>query len=117
MKKLIAVIGIVLIGLFVVVSCDNKPNNAVDGYYFEQETFTRNSFVTEIVLAGSRAELKQLYLDKGGKDANDLAAFAVVSQVQNRCTIYMIDPRVHYEPEYIGHELVHCIYGDWHKSQ
>lgn len=31
------------------------------------------------------------------------------------CSIHILDPRVSYEPEFIGHEFVHCIHGKFHK--
>lgn len=103
--------------LCVIVSCDMSKKTGVDGYWFKQESFTRNSFTTDIVLVPNEEELKKLFAEKGGENAENLAAFTLLSQTENKCTIYMIDPKVQYEPEFIGHELVHCIYGEWHKGQ
>jgi hypothetical protein len=33
------------------------------------------------------------------------------------CNVYIMDPKVNYQPEWYGHELVHCMYGDWHRTQ
>jgi hypothetical protein len=30
------------------------------------------------------------------------------------CTIHMVDPSSHYAPEFVGHEFLHCVYGQWH---
>lgn len=101
--------------LCVLVGCDAKPV-AKDGYRFEQETFTRTEFPVEIVLLQSDRELQAAFTARGikGVKPESVAAFAVIRRNDPRCTIYMVDPKVRYEPEWIGHELVHCIYGEWH---
>jgi hypothetical protein len=107
------------------ISCDFAPSSkrAVDGYYFEKETFTRTNFPVEIVLVQSRAQMQQEILKQmkkhpvsGKVEPKDVAAFSIISLNDNKCTIYMLDPKVQYEPEFIGHELVHCIYGEWHRE-
>lgn len=30
------------------------------------------------------------------------------------CVVHIVDPTVGYYPEFIGHEVMHCIFGDWH---
>ena len=117
MKKFVFWFFISLIVTFTLISCDGNRNTGIDGYYFEQESMIRTSFTTDIVLVKDFAELKKVYVARGGKDVDDLAAFTLLSQTENKCTIFMVDPKNNYEPEYIGHELVHCIYGEWHKSQ
>jgi len=117
MKHLIL---IVLVGFL--ASCGREPSKiGKDGYYFEKETFTRTEFPVEVKLIGSEAEMiseyKKRVKDKNVKvDAKSLAAFAVIRKNDNKCTIYMLDPKVKYQPEYIGHEFVHCIYGEWHRE-
>lgn len=32
-----------------------------------------------------------------------------------KCTIFIKDPEWDYEPHMIGHEVAHCIWGEWHK--
>ena len=116
-----------LIGLIGVTSliygCEWKPSNkkAADGYYFEESQWTRTEFPVEIVLVQSREEMAREVAKRKGQiegkiKPTDVAAFAVIRPFDTRCTIYMLDPKVQYEPEYIGHELVHCIYGAWHKE-
>lgn len=34
-----------------------------------------------------------------------------------RCTIYIVDERVSYRPEILGHEMTHCLAGDFHPHQ
>ena len=46
----------------------------------------------------------------------NVAAFSVLNKENTDCDIYMLDPKVSYEPEFYGHELVHCVYGVWHQE-
>ena len=43
--------------------------------------------------------------------------FTVYRVNNNVCDMYIYDPAYRYKPEFIGHELVHCIYGDFHQFQ
>lgn len=111
---------VMLVGLL--VSCDNVPNHrkGADGYYFEKESFTRTDFPVEIVLVKSSAEMSKLIATKknvqGTIEPKNVAAFSTIRIHDPKCTIYMLDPKIQYEPEFIGHELVHCIYGVWHRE-
>jgi hypothetical protein len=91
-----------------------------DGYYFEKETFTRTYFPMEIVLmpsaAALSAEIAKRNNVQGTVAPKNVAAFSVIRQNDLTCTVYMVDPKVKYEPEFYGHELVHCIYGVWHRE-
>jgi len=107
--------------LFVFVACDNtSKQKGVDGYYFEKETFTRTEFPVEVILvkdaAAITAEIKKRNNIQGTVELKNVAAFSVVRLNDPKCTIYMIDPKNKYEPEFIGHEFVHCIYGVWHSE-
>jgi len=112
-------IGIITIfTLFFIVSCGQKKL-AADGYYFEKETFTRNDIQVSIVLVKNQEEMTKLLAEHNRTAASgkEVAAFSVLEINEPKCTIYMIDPKISYQPEFIGHELVHCMYGDWHQSQ
>lgn len=110
-----------LISTLFLTSCEPAPKRGKDGYYFEKETFTRTEFPVEIVLVKSEQEMTDLIKQNmttvaGEVDPKMVAAFSVIRMNETRCTIYMLDPKVSYQPEFIGHELVHCIYGVWHSE-
>lgn len=114
---------IILLTSLFLFGCDQVPENkrSKDGYYFEKETFTRTEFPVEVVLVQSEKEMSRLLRERSQKvvgkiDAKDVAAFAVIRMNDSKCTIYMLDPKVKYQPEFIGHEFVHCIYGVWHSE-
>ena len=112
---------VVATALFVLVACDNtSKQKGKDGYYFEKESFTRTEFPVEVILvkdaAAITAEIKKRNNIQGTVEPKNVAAFSIVRLNDPKCTIYMIDPKNKYEPEFIGHELVHCIYGVWHSE-
>jgi hypothetical protein len=122
-KKMLFLFLGILSAVFLMSSCEWKPANkkGKDGYYFEQSQWVRTEFPVEIVLVQSRKEMKEEISKRmssvdGKIKAEDVAAFAVVSPTNTKCVLYILDPKVHYEPEFIGHELVHCIYGSWHSE-
>jgi hypothetical protein len=107
--------------LVTLVACDNPSNQkGRDGYYFEKETFTRTEFPVQVILvkdaAAITAEIRKRNNIQGTVEPKNVAAFSVIRLNDNKCTIYMIDPKNKYEPEFIGHEFVHCIYGVWHSE-
>jgi hypothetical protein len=95
-----------------------KKNIGADGYYFEQETFTHTSFPVEVVLVQTDEEMIKLIREaknvQGEVDPKLVAAFSSIRPTDGRCKVYMIDPKVRYDPQWIGHEFVHCVYGIWH---
>ena len=113
--------AVIATALFSLVACDNtSKQKGKDGYYFEKESFTRTEFPVEVVLvkdaAAITAEIKKRNNIQGTVEPKNVAAFSVVRLNDPKCTIYMIDPKNKYEPEFIGHEFVHCIYGVWHSE-
>jgi len=118
MKKL------AILFLFLVLTACNQPNNTgADNYRFVGADFNyrfgakqyENSRVTvDIVTYKSRTDLQKEARKYGVTDPN-LAAFTLLfKNDQGKCTIHMMDPSISYEPEFVGHEFLHCVYGQWH---
>ena len=113
MRKLL----LALAAFLALASC--QKNTSADGYYVEKES-QRIDVQPVIVLMSSQDQIKRAYANKVHKDLpsdRDLQAFSVIDFKAKTCTIYMIDPKVKYVPEFIGHELTHCIYGEFHPHQ
>lgn len=111
MKKLITC----LLLAFTLASCNQQ---AGDGYYFEKGTQRIAERPIKVVTYGSYDDLRRAYstYHEGRQLSPDeqLQAFSVIGSV---CTIHMIDPAVTYQPDFFGHELTHCLYGDFHSHQ
>lgn len=114
--------GVVL----VIVNYESSENLALDGFAFEEEQFVINDPVITVVTYPSRTSLLRAYdeitLGDGDQvrkvnDNTDLQAFSKVNELTGRCEVHTLDPRVSYSPELMGHELTHCLYGEWHPEQ
>lgn len=103
---------------WILVACDPSPQKSADNYYFENKEYEKTSLAIEFVVMPSAKALQkeaEKFIDK--ETAGKVAAFSRLRPALNSCTIYIIDPEVQYDPEFIGHEVTHCIYGRWHPSQ
>lgn len=87
---------------------------APDGYEFKgNPPALRTTFTTVIVEYESTNKLNQVAKEYGLTKRTH--AFNIYNLDKNICTIHIVKPSKDYMPEHIGHELVHCIYGAWHK--
>lgn len=116
----IIITGLIL--LFGIFGCEvtSKGKIGKDGYYFEQESFTRTNLQIQIVLYDTPLQLKTEFARRRNNisENRELVAFSTLNTNGTEvCTIHMVDPKRSYAPEFIGHEMTHCIYGEWHKTQ
>ena len=89
---------------------------ASDGYRFIGDPPPiRLQFNTVVIEYDTPEELSNAIREFGfaARKAKNIHAFAAVQG--NTCTIHIVKPAKDYMPEHIGHEIVHCIYGNWHK--
>jgi hypothetical protein len=111
MKKL----SIFLISLFL-ASCDQAPKTSSDGYEFGEKEYEKTQLQIEFVILKNDAEFNAAAKQYVG-DTEGLQAFSRLLPSQNKCIVYIKDPNWKYEPEYIGHEVSHCIWGRWHPNK
>lgn len=110
--------AVIALGFALVLGSCNQGSS--DGYTFEPGT-QRLSPQREIrvVTYQTMNALKEAYAGTHGArqlgTTEELQAFSVINS--STCTIHMIDPAVRYMPEFFGHELVHCLYGEFHPHQ
>jgi len=100
-----------LMPLLMLAGCDKV---ASDGYTFERAETVNTDMRLTVVVHPSETDLRR-HLPRGGvvEQGSELMAFAVLRKGQ--CEVHTVDARVTYAPEWMGHELAHCIYGRWHK--
>lgn len=113
MKKLLLIPLLLLLS-----SCEPAKKTGSDGYTFGEKQYTQTPVTVEVIIYPNRVafekELKRLKLTA---DGGDIVAFtSLYPSDKSRCTINMVDPAVEYVPEFIGHEFLHCVYGQWHTS-
>lgn len=106
----------VVAACFLLVSC-NKPQPAGDGYVFGKPQYEVNEVTIKIVKYDSyqdvRVALKNM---EPTTDVSEVMAFSEIKKPYNQCIIHMVDPKVDYQPAFIGHEFTHCLYGQWHTN-
>lgn len=126
MIKILLAAGIVFASPAIV---EASVRTAKDGFAtsWNSPKLTDTSNVS-IVYVKNEKELRALFEEAGGKivpqegtfsassytPPQRLYAFSKVNTAKKTCTIYTIDPSVSYQPEFIGHELMHCFHGAWH---
>lgn len=96
------------------------PNIGEDYYYFATPEYTLTDMHLTVKLYGSFAELQSEAARRAvvpKEDADHVVAFAVHSYEKKWCSIHMVKPTVWYLPRFYGHELLHCVYGNFHKGQ
>lgn len=103
--------------LVFVAACDQapQPKTGKDGYTFYNKQYEKETVTVDIKEYGSQKELYE-FAKTRGIDYPEIIAFSSVSESRSHCTMHIIDPTVSYEPEFVGHEFLHCVYGQWHKD-
>lgn len=93
-------------------------DKGADGYYFEGKEYEELRAGVEVVLYPSRAKFDKVAKEKL-KGLTSAAMFSILRRDGDKytCEIHMVDPEVEYLPEFLGHELTHCMWGRWHNKQ
>jgi hypothetical protein len=104
----------IILAALLLASCSET---ATDKYTFEKGTGRlRPERQITVVTHPSLDDLRKEKRATGAVAANrDLMAYSIISQT--KCTVHIVDPAVKYMPEFIGHEITHCLYGEFHPTQ
>jgi hypothetical protein len=94
---------------------DGPPG--VDGYVFQQKAFNRLALFVQVHEYGSRAEMQAAFRALFPKltPHPHLAGFTTWDEFG--CQVHVVDPAASYQPAILGHELSHCLHGDFHPGQ
>jgi hypothetical protein len=103
----------VILALLAICGCSRE---AADGYRFEQSEYAQASVALSVVEHDSIGALRGAAAAAGVRieGGRGLMAFGVISPDRAHCTIHIVDPASDYRPEWIGHEVAHCLHGRWH---
>lgn len=94
------------------ISCSSNPPGA-DNYFFGRKQYEKEELRVKVVPYKDAKTLQRVAATEYKiQTAGTVVAFSVLKG--NTCTIHMMDPSVKYQPEFIGHEFLHCVYGQWH---
>lgn len=119
-------IAIIVAIFFVILSLgfvENIPETAPeidleasDGYIFEGKEFQHTEIDLKVIVINNVAEFDALK-NKLVPGIDNLQAFSAINPFTNSCTVYVKDPLWEYQPEFLGHEIAHCIWGRWHNHR
>ena len=84
-----------------------------NGYRFVTKQFEMKTVTVNVVTFPTRKEFVEAAKARGITNDN-IAAFSILKAPYDTCTIYMVDPGTRFNPEMVGHEFLHCVYGQWH---
>lgn len=119
MKKLVALL---LMGTIVAKSNATMffgtiGGPATDGEYFQKKEYSHEQDVEmSFVVHRSWRSLRQSAIEHKIPHASTVKAFSIIKAADTKvCQVHFLDPAVEYMPEYLGHEITHCLYGRFHK--
>lgn len=82
-----------------------------DGYEFQRRTQTNQLVLLTVQEYDNLADLQSAAPKQLGADVGAWSERRGVN-----CTIHVVKPEFEYRPARIGHEVSHCIYGDFHNT-
>lgn len=89
-----------------------------DGYQFEEKQWQREEIALSVRVFAGEGDLRQEAERLGVDDSDYLHAFTAAGREESVCTIHVLDPDSNpWKPGIIGHEVAHCIWGEFHPSQ
>jgi len=93
--------------------CDG---GAADGYQFAKAEYRQALVAVSVVEYDRPADLRAAGRKNGAKveAGRELMAFAVLTRGGKACEVHVMRPETDWQPEWLGHEFAHCVYGRWH---
>lgn len=114
MKKILAATLVLAIA-----ACNNTQpvqHKGKDGYTFGKKQYDKDVVTIRFVTHKSLDELQETARVLKVDNYSEVGAFSELTPPFNNCIVHILDPAVKYEPELIGHEILHCKYGQWHTN-
>lgn len=84
-----------------------------DGYTFNKVVGEQREALIVVQTYQSTEELQRAAQGLGIIPER-LVAFTQYNDKTKLCTIHIVDPKQVHAPQFIGHEVLHCVYGNWH---
>lgn len=106
--------------LLLVSGCSSSPSKfsyGADDYKFLVKEYENLRPKINFVLLKNKAEYDSARKRKLGTKWDTVSAFTLWIPETGECTVYIKDPEWKWEPELIGHEVAHCIWGRYHKGK
>lgn len=109
--------GLALAPALALAACDAK-RAAADGYDFGKAEWDRPDMTIRFVEHRSPADMRAAApkgtIERAKAEGREVMAWSSIEPAKGLCVVHIVDPAVAYAPEWIGHEVTHCIKGRWH---
>ena len=113
MKKYV----IILLLIATTVQAQRLGGYGKDDFRFLQKEIENLTPGIEFILLKNEAEYNSVRKEHLGNQWKNVSAFTLWNESKGTCKVYIKDPAWKYEPELIGHEVAHCIWGRFHKGK
>lgn len=92
---------------------------ASDGYRFEEAQFNQRNGTFNVVLYKNHGDIGDAYVRLSGAKVAPpkMRAFAQVNPDDGTCVVHMVTPDYVYDPTALGHEFMHCVFGNFHRKK
>jgi len=111
----------IAISLFLIgctsTNLNNKYRYASDDYRFIVKEYENLHPQLNFILLKNEDEYNSVRKEKLGLQWDSVSAFTLWIPETGECTVYIKDPEWKWEPELIGHEVAHCIWGRYHRGK
>lgn len=105
----------VLLSTLLLAACDGGlSRTGSDGYRFGAPDFDRDRIEVTLVQYDTRAAFDRAAEGYHVKYVGRLEAFTFVNTAKPICEIHIERVSLNYRPQWLGHELAHCMHGRWH---
>lgn len=94
-----------------------NPFPGIDRYLFEKKDFTRSGMALHVREYKTREALRESFVKLFPGKPYPIGLLAFARWNDYACEIHIMDPAVRYEPHVVGHEMTHCIHGNFHPSR
>ena len=95
-----------------------KVFDTSDGYSFERKEWEKEHVHLTVQLLPDQAALVEEGKRRGADRPDALNGISLSSEKSDDCLILVVDPASGgWKPEILGHELAHCLWGEFHPSQ
>ena len=95
----------------------NTYRYGTDDFKFLVKEYENLSPKVNFVLLKNQTEYNSARKRALGVKWDSVSAFTLWIPSTGECTVYIKDPEWQWEPELIGHEVAHCIWGRYHKGK
>lgn len=102
-----------VLSCLLLAACDGG-NPEADGYVFSKGEYLNPDVNVVFVLHPSTDELLETAPPSARVKGASLEAYSLIRNGGADCEVHIVDPNASYKPEWIGHEMAHCLTGRWH---